>query len=153
VGLVLRPTTITAAREYVAEHHRHNRPPVGGLFAAGVESDGQLVGVAIAGRPVARALQDGRTIEVTRCCTDGTRNACSMLYGAITRAAKALGWRVAYTYTLDNEAESGASLRASGWVEDERIAPRAGWDTPSRRRDNDRTPDGGRIRWRKELAA
>lgn len=149
--LALRPITVTAAREYVRDHHRHNRPPVGGLFATAVEDDGQLVGVAVAGRPVARAYDDGRTVEVTRVCTDGTANACSKLYGAITRAAKALGYERAFTYTLDNDSETGASLRASGWTEDARLKPRPGWDTPARPRDNDRTPSDAKIRWIREF--
>ena len=37
----------------------------------------RLCGVAICGRPVARYLDDGLTLEILRCCTDGTYNACS----------------------------------------------------------------------------
>lgn len=82
--------TLKAAARYVAEHHRHNRPPQGGLFAAGAMLGGQLVGVVIVGRPVARLLDDGQTAEVTRLCTNGQLNACSLLYGAAARAARAL---------------------------------------------------------------
>lgn len=42
-------------------------------------------GVAIAGQPIARKLDDGLTIEVRRLCTDGTKDACSKLYGACAR--------------------------------------------------------------------
>ena len=53
------------------------------------------------------------TLEVTRLCTDGTKNACSFLYGKAARAAFALGYRRIGTYTLPDE--GGASLRAAGW--------------------------------------
>ena len=73
-----------------------------------------MCGAAMVGRPVSRYLDDGMTLEVNRCCTDGTRNACSMLYGAATRAAKALGYRRIITYTL--QSEPGTSLKASNWI-------------------------------------
>jgi len=155
--LSLRPTTITDARRYVGEVHRHNLPPRGGLFAVGVECAGKLVGVAVTGRPTAHPLQDGRTVEVTRCATDGTRNACSMLYGASTRAAEALGYRLAYTYTLDNDDEDGASLKASGWEIDAYLSAREAMvrnDGGRYQTDlfgNDRRPPGPKIRWRKQL--
>jgi len=91
-----------------------------------------LVGVAIVGRPVARAYDDGMTLEVNRSVTDGTPNANSMLYGAAWRAAKALGYHRLITYT--QEGESGSSLRAAGWRVIGQRPPRRGWDTPSRRR-------------------
>jgi hypothetical protein len=92
-----------------------------------------LRGVAIVGRPVARAYQDGLTLEVNRTATDGTKNANSMLYGAAWRAAKALGYRRLVTYT--QEGETGASLKAAGWVIVAQRPPRPGWDVPSRPRD------------------
>jgi hypothetical protein len=115
-----------------------------------------LVGVAIAGRPVARKLQDGATVEVTRTCTDGTKNANSMLYGAITRAAFALGYRRVITYTLASE--PGSSLRAVGFRVDAELPARVGWDVPSRPRyetdlfGNERTPVGPKVRWVREAA-
>ena len=111
--LKLVPISIREANLWVAHHHRHNRPPQGALFSLGVEQDGQLVGVALVGRPVGRGLQDGRTVEVTRVCTDGTRNACSFLYGRARRAAAALGYERVVTYTRQDE--SGASPRAAGF--------------------------------------
>lgn len=143
MGLTVVPVTLTDACAYVAQHHRHHRPPRGGLFALGVANDGQIVGVAIVGRPVARALQDGWTAEVTRLCTDGTRNACSILYAAAWRAARALGWRKLITYTLPEE--GGASLRAAGW----RLIGEAGggsWNVPSRPR-VDKHPTQVKFRW------
>jgi len=116
VTLELRPVTLREAARFVAAHHRHTaKPPRGWRFGVGVTGrSGDLVGVAIASRPTARELDDGRTIEVVRCCTDGTPNACTRLYGAIHRAAKALGYTSAVTYTL--AAEQGASLRAAGYT-------------------------------------
>ncbi len=56
---------------------------------------------------------DGATAEVTRLCTDGTKDACSFLYGAAARAAFALGFRRIGTYILASE--PGTSLTAAGW--------------------------------------
>ena len=83
---------------------------MGGKFAVGAAVDGKLVGVAIAGRPVARRLDDGKTLEVLRVCTDGTPNANSFLYGRVKRIGQLMGYTKILTYTL--EEESGASLRA-----------------------------------------
>ena len=85
----------------------------GHKFSIGCAKDGELVGVAIVGRPVSRYLDDGWTLEVNRLCTTGEKNACSILYAASARAAKAMGYRKIITYTLDSE--SGSSLRAAGW--------------------------------------
>lgn len=112
--MTLVPLTQRAARAWVAQTHRHLSPPRGDVIRVGLEVDGALVGVAMAGRPSARNADDGRTLEVTRVATDGTRNACSALYGAVRRAAVALGYTRLVTYTLPEE--GGASLRASGWT-------------------------------------
>jgi hypothetical protein len=121
------------ANEFVARLHRHHKPVVGHLFSIGAVLDGELVGVAIVGRPVARMRDDGLTAEVTRLCTDGTRNACSFLYGAAARAAFALGFKRIGTYIL--KSEDGASLRASGW---RLIGETKGgsWSRPSRGRED-----------------
>ena len=143
VSLTIRPCTQRQAKAFVAQHHRHHAPPQGGLFALAAMDGDRLCGVAIVGRPVARGLDDGLTAEVTRCCTDGTRNACSALYGRARRAALALGYRRLVTYTLPEE--GGASLRGAGW----RCTGAAGggsWDTPSRRR-RDTAPTQGKLRW------
>ena len=89
--LQIVPMTIKEAQAYIATHHRHHQPPVGALFSVAVAEGDRICGVATVGRPVARPLDDGWTVEVTRNCTDGTKNAPSMLYGACWRAAKALG--------------------------------------------------------------
>ena len=111
--LNIKPCHLRTARDYVGRYHRHSIPPVGGKFAVACYDGDRLCGVAICGRPVARYLDDGLTLEVNRLCTDGTKNACSFLYGAAARAAKVLGYHRIVTYILDTE--SGVSLRASGW--------------------------------------
>ncbi|SRR5581483_6560748 len=141
--LSIVPITIADAKEFVRLHHRHHRAPVGGLFAVAVARSGSVVGVAIVGRPVARGNQDGFTAEVTRLATDGSRNACSMLYAASWRAARALGYRRMVTYTLASE--SGVSLRAAGWFLIAEVSGRS-WDCPSRPR-TDRHPTQDKLRW------
>ena len=107
------PITLKASNDFVRLFHRNHKPVVGHKFSVAVEHDGVMCGVAIVGRPVSRHLDDGVTLEVTRVCTTGEKNACSMLYGAAWRAAKALGYRKIVTYTLPEE--GGASLRAANW--------------------------------------
>ena len=107
------PVTLEQANAVVARLHRHNKPVVGAKFCIGVQQGDQLVGVAIVGRPVAPKLDDGFTAEITRVCTDGTRNAASALYGACRKAARAMGYDRIFTYTLPEE--GGASLRAAGF--------------------------------------
>ena len=109
------PVDLAEANAFVLSHHRHNRPVVGHKFSVGVSDGAELWGVGIAGRPVARLMQDGVTLEVLRCCVrDGAPKGCaSFLYGALWRAARALGYLRLITYTL--QTESGASLRGAGW--------------------------------------
>jgi hypothetical protein len=113
MSLKLRPVTLSEANLFVAEHHRHHNPLRIHKFSIGCEKDGKLCGVAIVARPASRHLDDGKTLEVARLCTDGTHNACSKLYSAAWRAAEALGYEKIVTYILISE--NGASLRASGW--------------------------------------
>lgn len=131
MALELIPLTLAEANAFVEQHHRHHKPVPGHKFSLGVAQGDTVVGVAIVGRPVARGSDNGLTLEVNRCCTDGTRNACSMLYGAAWRATKALGYRRLVTYTLPEE--GGASMRASGW---RLLGERGGgsWSMPSRPR-------------------
>lgn len=111
----IAPITFKKASEYINQNHRHHRATIGCKFCISVvDDDGQLHGVAVCGRPVSRYLDDGFTLEINRVCTDGSRNACSMLYGASCRIAKAMGYRKVITYTL--ESEDGASLKASNFV-------------------------------------
>lgn len=113
--LVIHPITISEAFVLVKRHHRHHRPPQGALFAIGAAVDGsdEPCAAVIVGRPVARNNDDGWTCEVVRLVSDGQKNACSMLYRAAWRAAKAMGYRRLITYTLPEE--GGASLRAAGF--------------------------------------
>jgi hypothetical protein len=160
------------AKAYVARLHRHNKPPLSHKFSVGVakfagfaEEDGKplyfvpgidaitkdivlgLRGVAICGRPVARALDDGMTLEVTRVCTDGEPNACSFLYDAARRAAAAMGYTLIYTYTQADE--GGASLRAAGFRKDAELAARGSWADHSKARGDRQQSNGGvpRVRW------
>lgn len=152
------------ARAWIRAHHDHNDPPIGDLFRLGAsDSSGRIVGVAIVGRPIARALQDGWTVEILRVAVRrdldpwGTRRgypgACSFLYAAAWRAARALGYRRAVTYTLDRE--SGASLRAlAGWHSGP-IVPGRGWGdaSKSRRRRNDPASIADKRRWTAEAGS
>lgn len=125
--------SLAEANAFVADHHRHHKPAVGHLFSLGAIEAERLVGVAIVGRPVARMRDDGLTAEVTRLCTDGTKDACSFLYGAAARAAFALGFKRIGTYILASEA--GTTLKAAGW---RLIGQTKGgsWSRPSRGRDD-----------------
>ena len=122
---------LAEANAFVQQHHRHHRPVVGHLFSLGAVLDERIVGVAIVGRPVSRHRDDGLTAEVTRLCTDGTKDACSFLYGAAARAAFALGFKRIGTYILASE--PGTSLTAAGW---RNLGERGGgsWSVPSRPR-------------------
>ena len=141
------PVTLREANAFVAEHHRHHKPTRGCKFTIGVSQGGVLHGVAICGRPVSRYLDNGRTLEINRCCTDGIRNGCSMLYGACVRIARAMGYKRVITYTL--ESEDGASLRASNFRFDE-IAGKEMWTGSRSGRDNG-VPAEKKKRWVIEL--
>ena len=144
--LQLVPLKYEQAAEFVDGHHRHHRRPTGHKWSTGVITDaGVLVGVSMVGRPVGRHLDDGRTLEVNRTCTDGYPNANSMLYAAAWRAAKALGYRRLVTYT--QAGESGASLRAAGWTIVAELPARSGWWAPSRPREDRGTDGVARTLW------
>ena len=145
--LKLKPVSLREANQFVAQHHRHHKAVTGHKFSIGCEVNGELVGVVIAGRPVSRYLDNGRTLEVTRLCTDGTKNACSFLYAAAARAATAMGYDRIITYTLDTE--NGASLRAAGWI----CQGQAGglrW-TGKRKPEEDKYPAQMKLRYEKTL--
>lgn len=146
MGIELRPCRFDDARPFIREHHRHHNVPTGMLWAHAVhDDDGNIVGVATVGRPVARALDDGLTCEVTRLCATGEPNACSILYGAARRAAQAKGYRRGITYILASE--DGGSLRAAGWRHLWDVRGRS-WDTKSRRRiDKHPTEDKRAYGW------
>lgn len=152
--MMVRPVTFREACAFVDALHRHNKAPRGHKFSIGLFDGGQMVGVAMIGRPVARALDDGLTAEVNRTCTDGTRNANSMLYGAAARACKAMGYNLLVTYTQADE--SGASLRAAGFERDADLPARASWADASVKLRGIRCPEGSggvpRVRWVRRLA-
>jgi hypothetical protein len=144
--LSLRPIGLREANAYIEAVHRHHGSTRGHKFSVAVEDQAeQLRGVAVAGRPVARGLDDGFHLEVLRVATDGTPNACSMLYGAVRRAAIAMGYRPENVVTYTLESEDGGSLRAAGW---KLAAQTAGgsWDCATRPR-ADRHPTEPKLRW------
>lgn len=142
--LQLVAVSFDEACKFILVHHRHHLPARGWKFGVGCELGGVLVGVVVVGRPVARMIDDGYTLEVTRMCTDGSRNACSFLYGAARRASRALGYRRLITYTL--ESESGVSLIASGFVLVDSEVGGGSWSRKSRGR-VDKAPLVKKKRW------
>lgn len=112
--LHIRPCTLRDANTFVTNYHRHHKPTVGHKFSIACYDGGRLVGVAICGRSIFRYLDNGCILEINRLCTDGTYNACSMLYGACARIAKDMGYSKIITYIL--QSENGASLKASGFI-------------------------------------
>ena len=142
------PLTLKQANELVAALHRHHKPVVGHRFSLGVKAGDSLVGAAIVGRPVARAIDQYVVAEVTRLVTDGSKNACSTLYAACARVAREMGFERIQTYIL--ESEPGTSLRASGW---QQVATTAGGDWNHSWRKGRRTdqPMVPKQRWEKVL--
>ena len=141
-----KPVTQKEAFAFIKDHHRHHNVPVGWLWGHGVVDDedpSKLLGICVVGRPVARALQDGYTFEVTRLATLGGRNCCSLLYSAAARAAKAKGYRRGITYILHTE--PGVTLRAANWKKLWDVKGRS-WTTPSRPR-TDPNPTCDKQAW------
>ena len=143
MNLTVVPVTLREANRYVEQNHRHHGSSRGHKFSVGLHDGNKLVGVAIAGRPVARGLDNGKTLEILRVCTDQTENACSMLIGACRRAATAMGYTKVVTYTLISE--NGSSIRAAGFRQ---VAQTAGgsWNSEKRPRE-DKHPLEPKIRW------
>lgn len=145
----LAPMTVKAALKQVKAWHRHLPDLQGGLFAVQcVDDDGTCLGVAVAGNP-SRVWQGQGKLVISRVATPGAENACSMLYGAISRAAKALGYNEVWTYTLP--AEPGTSLRAAGF-EDKGLTSGGEWSRPSRNRPKAVRSEPKR-RWYRKLSA
>lgn len=137
------PIGFAEAKEFVERIHRHHCSPQGWKFGLGATKNGQLCGVVMVGRPVSRMLDDGKTAEVIRLATDGTRNACSFLYARARQVALLMGFTRIITYIL--ESETGASLKAAGW----RFVRKAGggrWSRPSRTR-KDKAPLEAKQLW------
>jgi len=142
--LILQPITYKEACIFIENYHRHHQPPQGWKFGIAANNGEDIVGVITVGRPIARNLDNGMTLEVTRCCTDGTKNACSFLYGAAWRAGKALGYKRMITYTLNSE--SGSSLKGSGWIITAETQGKRSWNTPARKR-IDAPTQQMKLRW------
>lgn len=141
------PLELKEANAFVDEFHRHHDPVVRDKYRIGCEKDGVLVGCIQVGRPVARALCDGWTLEVVRLCTTGEKNVCYFLYSAAARVAKELGYKKIITYILDSE--EGSSLKASGWEYEANIRGHS-WNTKSRPRKTT-APTCDKQRWVKHL--
>jgi len=154
----LRMVTLKEAQIFTEQNHRHLKSPFIHKFSVGLEdNEKNLIGVAMVEMPKARNSNDGETLEITRLTTLGSKNACSMLYSACIRAARALGARRIITYTL--ETEHGASLRASGFRE-EGLAGGGEWNTEKRQYGNKiplfddgrkRQPTCKKRKWIKDL--
>lgn len=142
------PISFKASKAFVDKYHRHHVAPQGYKFAVAA-TDGEIIlGVAIAGRPVSRYRDDGRTLEVTRLCVKkGYKNLCSLLYSKVTHIAKEMGYQNLITYTLKEE--HGESLLAAGFI---LLGYNRGgsWNSKSRRR-IDKHPVAGKNIWGKCL--
>jgi hypothetical protein len=143
-----RPITLQQAREFVGAFHRHHKAPIGHRFSIGAEHRGKLVGVVVVGRPVARKTEQYNVAEVTRLCTDGTKNACSFLYAVAARISKEMGFKRIQTFILPSE--SGVSLRAAGFTFDG-VSHSGTWQTRTGRRSDQ--PTEPKQRWIRKLCA
>ena len=148
MSLQVVPITYQEANAFIDKIHRHHPPVLRAKFCIGATKDGKLVGVLTAGRPVARKTCQVSVIEVTRLATDGTHNACSILYGAAARAAKAMGYSKIQTFILD--IETGSSLKASGWVLDG-VSAGGAWKRTDGQKRNNLHPLNSKSRWAKDL--
>lgn len=147
--MTIIPLTLSQANSFIEQNHRHHKRVAGHRFSIGAVMGGKLVGVCVVGRPVARKTDQYSVAEVTRLCTDGSRNVCSALYAAAARAAEAMGFRSIQTFIL--ETEPGTSLKACAW-RPIGSTPGKSWDVPSRARD-DKCALGRRIKWGRTLNA
>lgn len=159
LSLSIIPISLKKANEFVEELHRHHSKVQGHKFSIGAMNGERLVGVCVVGRPVSRYLDDGNTLEVRRLCTDGTYNACSILYSRAARIAKDMGYSKIITYIL--QSESGISLKASGWQCEGEVGG-GNWSVPSRPRElipkqlslfpqKEKYPTDKKVRWSKDL--
>lgn len=145
VSLFIRPVSLKEANLWVTVLHRHHRAAQRHKFSICVRDEKDFIrGIAIVGRPISRNLDNGITAEVIRLCTDGTPNACSMLYRACWRSCKAMGYEKIVTYIL--QSESGISLRAAGWLLEDAACGGSSWSRESRERE-DKHPLEKKQRW------
>ncbi|MCP1161243.1 MULTISPECIES: XF1762 family protein [Bacillus] len=139
------PITLKIAQEFISKFHRHNQAPQGHKFSIGLWDHDVLIGVIIAGSPVARHNNNGFTLEITRCCLKSSiyRNGISKMIGSVYQVAKAMGYTKIITYTLDHE--SGDSLKSCGF-ELEAITSGGSWNSTARKREN-KAPTTPKKRW------
>ena len=144
------PLTLRKANIFIRDFHRHSKQVVGCRFCIGAEADGELIGVAVIGRPVARKIDQQFTAEIVRTCTNGRKNVNSFLYGAAWRIWKEMGGKRIITYTLDYE--SGASLKGAGFVKvsiTKSFKPGKGWTTRKNREWQSKVHSHPKTRWEK----
>lgn len=127
------PLELKEAQDYINTYHRHHKAPHRDKFRIGAEINGELVGVIMVGRPIARRLDDGKTLEVLRLCNNGEKDICSFLYSRVARIGKEMGYKKMITYILDSE--NGTSLKASGWHCEASNVGGKNWSVPSRPRE------------------
>lgn len=133
------------AAPFIKKYHRHNLPSVGGKFAIGCMKDGVLVGVAVCGRPISRKLDNGKTCEILRVCTDGTDHVPSFLYAKCRKIAYAMGYEKVITYTL--QSESGISLKAAGAMQEKLFEGKQWTEHPNVKRNKHPVHEESKIRW------
>ena len=148
MGLRVFPATLKQANGVVALLHRHHKPVVGHRFSLAVRDEFHVHGAAIVGRPVAREVSQYEVAELTRLVTDGTKNACSILYAACARVAKEMGFLKIQTYILEDE--PGTSLIAAGWIFDGHTQG-GDWNHSWRKGRRVDQPMVKKQRWKKEL--
>jgi len=143
--MTIVPLNLSEANKFVAQFHRHNKKVQGAKFSIGLIEDNELVGVAIAGRPVVRLLDNGKTIEILRVCTKPEhKNANSQLYARMKRICQLMGYEKIITYTL--KSESGSSLKAIHAVPVKDVRPQD-WSRQYRRRIKQPVYREEKIRW------
>lgn len=145
-----RPISREVANAFINANHSHHKAPQGDKFRVGAFDGDELVAVAVGARPQSRHMDDGFTIEIVRSCTRGFRNAASFCEGRILKAAAAVGYRLAITYTLEHEA--GTSLKAQGFRKTA-LGKGGSWGRPDDRPREDKAPTGPKWRWERELGA
>jgi len=146
--IMLVPLSLKEANELIEQFHRHHKKVIGHKFSIGAMLCDKIIGAIIVGRPVSREIDFHQVTEVTRLVTDGTENACSFLYAAAARAAKAMGYKKIQTYILENE--PGTSLKAAGWIF-EIMTAGGNWNHSWRKGRREDQPMGKKQRWAKFL--
>lgn len=147
--LTIRPIELRSANAFIATLHRHHKPVQGHRFSLACYDGDRLCGVCTVGRPVARLAGNPlEVLEVTRLCTDGTKNACSCLYAAAARVGSIMGYKRIQTYILGSE--PGTSLVACGWVNEGQAGGGQWKHTDGKPRRTDQ-PTEKKTRWSRRL--